>query len=506
MPERSAILFFVDGFDRDVFDELLAAGQLPNIDRYLVRRGARVENAVTCIPSITCANAVTMMTGRYPGRHDILGNKWFDRRTLVYRSYMYAETCLSVNGDFTAPTVYEAMPDKLTVTIRGAVQRGVKHVVPTDVEIGVCFFMGWFEWADGWTVRSLEFLPDIARREKRWPDFITLYCPGLDEVGHQFGSHSPRYRSAARNIDLQIGKLCGMLESTALLERTYLLLATDHGHEPLPHHQALNPTEVLRRRYGWRIHNSPIDGGSMSWRQRYFNRIDAVDVNGGSRRYGLWLRGPEGWASPPPADQCREIMAEGDAPLARLDSVLLGAYRSGADQVRLVSRDGEATVTRRMGKGGREYRYDAAWGDPLALLAEPDSAAFVAAGWHDSRAWLKATAAARHPDVVAQIVEAFDSPRSPDILLFAREGWDFERGHAGGHGSIGRRDMRVPMLVAGPGIPAGHRVPTARVADIAPTIVELLAGREGLARLGDIDGVSLVPELMNGRPAWVHAR
>ena len=61
--------------------------------------------------------------------------------------------------------------------------------------------------------------------------------------------------------------------------------------------------------------------------------------------------------------------------------------------------------------------------------------------------------------------------------------------------------MRIPMVFAGPDLPAGGRIETARIVDIAPTVVEWLAGADRLATLREIDGISLLTELRKATTA-----
>ena len=68
-PARSVVLFFVDGLDRRRFDAMSADGQLPNLTRRFVRGGIGVEHAIVSMPSVTYANAVSLITGRLPGHH-----------------------------------------------------------------------------------------------------------------------------------------------------------------------------------------------------------------------------------------------------------------------------------------------------------------------------------------------------------------------------------------------------------------------------------------------------
>ena len=51
IPERSAVIFFVDGVDHTCFDNMLAAGDLPNIEKRFVRGGVTVKNGITSLPS-----------------------------------------------------------------------------------------------------------------------------------------------------------------------------------------------------------------------------------------------------------------------------------------------------------------------------------------------------------------------------------------------------------------------------------------------------------------------
>ncbi len=496
VPERCGVLLFVDGLDPDVFHDMAARGELPGIQQYLVRRGTIVENAFSTIPSITYANKVTFLTGLYPGHHGVLGNKWFDRTTLVWKTYNTSETYRSVDQDYTAPTIHEVLHDRFTVNFQGAARRGVDETVDNWAESGVCWFFGWHLAMDRWVGSNFQHLERLARKHGRWPAFVHAYFPGCDTRAHQAGSNSPGYRQALRNLDTEIAKVGDALDRAGVLERTYLILVSDHGHTPCPRENFVDVSKWLRRRYGWRIHERLYEGGALEERQRHFARVDAAAINGGNRQYFLHLPGPGGWFTRPAFDRCREILTFGEPPLALLPAVFVGVCKSGPNQVWIYGRDGEATVTRRGHDSECEYRYDVVSGDPLGYLADAPLAEFVRAGWHDSRSWLKATARARCPDTPPQITELFDSVRSPDIALFAADGWDFAPENVGGHGSILRRDMWVPMMFAGPGIPAGKTLPTARTCDVAPTVVELLAGPERLKELGRIDGISLVPQLM----------
>ncbi|MFO8013818.1 MAG: alkaline phosphatase family protein, partial [Phycisphaerae bacterium] len=83
----SAIVFFVDGTSRDVFERMLSDGRLPMIHKYFVDRGLYARRCVSSVPSVTLACETSFVTGVFPGRHGVTGIKWFDRNRLVRRNY-----------------------------------------------------------------------------------------------------------------------------------------------------------------------------------------------------------------------------------------------------------------------------------------------------------------------------------------------------------------------------------------------------------------------------------
>ncbi len=75
------------------------------------------------------------------------------------------------------------------------------------------------------------------------------------------------------------------------------------------------------------------------------------------------------------------------------------------------------------------------------------------------------------------------------------EALQLTRGSATTHGTPHRYDTHVPLILLGPGIPAGRVHDRVNSVDLAPTLAEL-AGIPGPA---EIDGRSLVRDLENVR-------
>lgn len=509
VPPSYAVIFFADGMDQPRMRQLLAKGRLPNIERYFVEGGVEVENTIVSLPPITYPNAVSLLTALYPGRHGILGNQWYDRDTMLFCNYASGETYRSVNEHFDAPTLYDLLSDELTVNVQCHTRRGVTHTIDNVATSAVKWTIGWFEGYDRRVGASLEEVAQFAAREGRWPAVTMFYFPGLDEVGHRAGVDSERYARALAGVDFQVGRVLDALERAGLLAGCHVVLVTDHGHVRLSPKLTFELVGWLRANRGLRIRDLvTYDEDDVEPLER-LDHADVVALDGAFRHCALHLPGPDGWHSRPTREQVWRLVrgrADGGdgGPLYAQDGVGLVCIRASDDSMFVVSRDGAATVERRVFNGVREYRLlpgaddlpGAPRGtDPLGYLDDPQLAAFVEVGWHDSRTWLAATCGARYPDFVSQIVEMFASPRAGDVVVFADERWAFRHGERGGHGAPLYTDTRTSMFFAGPGVPRGGRIACGRLVDMMPTLLELLGREERLTTIGPIDGVSLVPQI-----------
>ncbi|MEZ4589448.1 MAG: hypothetical protein R2909_23980, partial [Gemmatimonadales bacterium] len=102
--------------------------------------------------------------------------------------------------------------------------------------------------------------------------------------------------------------------------------------------------------------------------------------------------------------------------------------------------------------------------------------------------WLAHTFDSFYPDAATQIADQFSSPRTGDLLVVAREGFDFRDRweipeHRSGHGSMIRGHMQTPMWSNRNGAPAHLRT-----ADLFVAILDWL-------------GVP-APAGIDGRPVW----
>lgn len=487
-PPHNVVIFFGDGLDVEQLHEMLDAGLLPNIRHTFVEGGVEVRHAMSSMPSITYPNCSTIVTGLFPGHHGILGNFWFDRDRSLIHYYMTLDTARDVNADLQVPTIYDMLSDRLTMSILAQTHKGVT----ISYDLKRTFDWGWmtggYEWVNERVGDRFVQVVDTANRVNRWPTVLMTYYPGVDEIGHRMGPGSPEYASVLTELDNTVGEITKSVAALGLDSTTYYALIADHGMAPSRIGQDFEFIRWLRQEKRLKVLNSPLEEPTYAGRLETLAKYDAVATVDAGRVAMIHLRGTS-WTHRPGPEGVR-AWAVAEPAIHELPAVEMVACRGGLNRAMVWSRNGSFCVERRMEPGGKSYRLTEYSGDALDLRSDTKLRSFAEAGWHESREWLAASAAARYPDIVPQVVEMFDSPHTGDLVVFAAEGWLLYPNERAGHGSTLRRDMHVPMFFAGPGLPAGARVPVARLVDFVPTLVGLLGESDRLQRYA-LDGIDL---------------
>jgi phosphonoacetate hydrolase len=78
-PERPVVVVCIDGGDPAYLDRALAAGIVPNVARFMQTGFSAIAQCV--IPSFTCPNNVSIVTGSPPSIHGVSGNFYLDPAT-----------------------------------------------------------------------------------------------------------------------------------------------------------------------------------------------------------------------------------------------------------------------------------------------------------------------------------------------------------------------------------------------------------------------------------------
>ncbi|MFY0523833.1 alkaline phosphatase family protein [Archangium gephyra] len=261
-PGPRVLLFALDGVGANEFHQAVrehASGSIhtllgPKRGEHLFEHGFSVPGALSILPSTTVAAWASVYTGQPPARTGVPGNEWFARDEVRF----YAPAPVSVN----------AKEDVLHTFTDGLVGKALK--VPTLFELAdVRAFVSLahvYRGADLFTTpephaaadllvdfaRGLVGAPDVERetyaeldsssvehvlktlREHGVPRLQVVYFPGVDLYSHVAPEPLAQQRRYVREVlDPLVGRVLAAYSEAGVLEDTYVLFVSDHGHTPV---------------------------------------------------------------------------------------------------------------------------------------------------------------------------------------------------------------------------------------------------------------------------------
>jgi predicted AlkP superfamily pyrophosphatase or phosphodiesterase len=227
--QPTVILVSVDGFRWDYLDR----GITPNLTR-LAGQGVRARAMVPVFPTLTFPNHYSIVTGRYPAHHGIIGNT-FSAPELGLEYTMHDRTAV---GD---ARFYGAEPIWVTAERQG--QRTAPFFWPgSEAAIEGVRPTYWMAYnpvlPDADRVSRVLGWLDMPRRQR--PTFITMYMSGVDAAGHRRGPNAPETLAAIAHADSVIGSLMTGLARRALADSVNVIIVSDHGMT------ATSPDRVIR--------------------------------------------------------------------------------------------------------------------------------------------------------------------------------------------------------------------------------------------------------------------
>jgi predicted AlkP superfamily pyrophosphatase or phosphodiesterase len=246
-----------DGCNSNSLYALAQAGELPNVARLLGRGCALRGGAIAEFPSVTLVNHTSALTGVGPGRHGIVNNAYFDRRSAVQVLTNNAATWHRW-AEWLAPGVRTAFErvDGTTASVNEPVDSGASYSTFGLVRDGGS--------SDG--AKSMNsLLPDpkadsLATQEHVETNADYAWSSSVDAIGldqvlglwpsrseaprlmwwntlltdtghHEGGPHSPIAHDSMRDADRRLGVFLDHLERLGALDETTILLTSDHGSE-----------------------------------------------------------------------------------------------------------------------------------------------------------------------------------------------------------------------------------------------------------------------------------
>ncbi len=490
----------------------------PNISQHFLREGAYVLNGTSIWPSSSVPAHTSLMTGAYPAKHGIEGQRYFERGLRHYVSYI-GLGITNLNNQLlpTCKTIFEYFPDAFTLAIVQFANRGCTLYLPGPPDDNIAFAT----WR--WTMTLLNGLgkrtghPGIPRLQ-----VITL--ASIDHASHITYLSSQEMVDIYENVDRILGEMINFMGDRDLLDKTTFVLAADHGIGPVTKHLTIDhaladmrfqPYQCFRYTMAtvWGSFESNFWKGT---RRKFDHQYDCLALWGGNSDALLYLKGQErdaqgrvqrtSWDIKPTLASLENYNIKGED--ANLIDRLLD-YSPGVgfvvahpspDEILICSKEGRSRAQRRPLRGNEvEYRYDVIRGrDPLHYAEAPALRPYVNTGrWLSDSQWLDLTCTLHFPDVIHRMMNSFGSPRESDLHLVAAEGWDFTPANVsdsvltGTHGGLDRAQSTVPIMFWGKGI-RPVELKAGRTVDVTPTILKLL-------------NVPYDPKVHDGRPLDVLA-
>lgn len=470
-PYRQCVMLMMDGARADVFEALLAKGDLPHIARHVVEPGC-YRRAVTSFPSTTGPAYLPFLTGCHPSTGNIPGLRWMEKGKYRdgtkkgLRSYVGVES-VRFNDDM-APqleTLFEIFPQSyhaLSMASRGVARR---HMLTYWYRM---FYMYYAHLTDRWSYVDAYVTRKLQQVVGTPFQFVFGVLVGVDELSHLRGPFDDAVLQSYRDIDAAVGAIAQRLSRAGHRDDTLWWLVSDHGFTETHTHFCAGEYLEARR--------CP----TLSYPLVYRRGCRAANMVCGNGMTHLYFRHRDGWQHPMTYTDLQQDMPLVLEGLLHQPAVDILAARGDDGTVIVRTIDGEATLSLTDGL----ITYDCRTGDPLGLCVAGQGRTRRLS----SAESLEASFHGRYPDAAHQLLQLFTSARTGDVVLSATPGFDLRKDfefpeHFGSHGSLYREHMHVPLACSAP-LTDGPL----RTVDVFPTTLHLM----GKTPLRPVEGVRRV--------------
>lgn len=516
--DRAVKLFMENTPDPKLWNQRINRA-FPNISRTFLHNGAYVLNGTSIWPSSSVPAHTSLVTGAYPGKHGICGQRYYERVLRHHVSYIGMGITNHNNQLLrTCKTIFEYFPRARSLAIVQIANRGTTLYLPGPPSDEVAFA----EWR--W---AMSLLNGLGKRTGHAgiPRLQVITLASIDHASHLTYLESEELVEIYKNVDRILGDMIGFMQDRDLLDKTTFVLAADHGIGPVTKHLTIDHAlEDMRfKPYRCFRYTMATVWGSFEsnfWkgtRRNFDHKYDCLALWGGNSDALLYVKGQvrdasgkllgASWDIKPTLAQLENYNIKGED--VNLIERLLG-YSPGIgfavvhpapDEILVCSKLGRGRAVRRAAGPTNEveYRYDVVAGrDPLHYASEPTLKPYVNTGrWLSDAQWGELTCTMHFPDAIHRMMSSFGNHREGDLHLVAAEGWDFTPANVstsvltGTHGGLDRAQSIVPIMFWGKGI-RRVELKTGRTVDVTPTILKLL-------------GVPYDPMVHSGRPLDVFA-
>lgn len=475
----------MDGSRPDVLQDLLKQGRLPNLQKYLVEKGA-CESILSVFPSTTGPAYLPFLTGCFPGTCEVPGIRWFDKPTYAkkgwsfksFRSYVGLETFL-LNQDIRSDiqTTFDLFDRPLNYL--SGIYRGIQNE-NNKTRYSRIWYYYYAHLTDRWDFVDRAMTQRVVHQIQTDPDFDFAFIvyPSVDEFAHRSSPFNPRTLKAYEEFDDNIGQIISALKQDGSLDETLMVLVADHGLSETHTHFDVGP--YLEKEKNLKTFYYP---------QILKRNFDAASMVSGNGMVHLSFKTNDGWAR-------RKYFEDFSKEGLFLDELRL------RPEVALVATQGEdGAIHVHTYKGHGYYKFENnqivyQWNheEPLGLnlSSEDKDRCLVKLSENES---IDLSFDSHYPDVFVQLKQLFSTSRSGDVILSAHSGYDFRKKfevpeHKASHGAICPEHMMIPLVMNHPIQNLKSKIGREKIrsVDVFPTMLELM----GKKIPDGIDGVSLV--------------
>ncbi len=217
-PGRPLILLSLDGFRWDYCEKYPA--ETPTL-RALRAEGVAARSLIPCFPTNTFPNHYTLVTGRYPARHGIVNNDFFD--PVLGRIFHYFQPAAVQD-----PVWWGAEPIWVTAE-RAGLKTAASFWVGSEAEIKGRRPTHWkrYDYSQPWESRLDEIAGWLTRTGDERVSFLAMYLEETNSAGHTHGPDDPATAAAVRLVDGRVASLLARLRAANL--EPNLVVVSDHG-------------------------------------------------------------------------------------------------------------------------------------------------------------------------------------------------------------------------------------------------------------------------------------
>lgn len=211
--KESLLIVILDGWRRDIFEELLETRQLSGIQR-IIDDGTKLDTIISNLPSVSIASHLSIITGSYIDQHQIPGHRWFDREHKKVRSYFSLDVSKKIAEDASpnVSTAFEYTRYKHSISMQAIANRGamIKLFYPTMSGR-----------------KLLQKTAEILCTGEN--QIVVTWLPKVDSLAHKYGPDSTKVRREMIDTARAFDSLITTMQHEKKYENTKLILLPDHG-------------------------------------------------------------------------------------------------------------------------------------------------------------------------------------------------------------------------------------------------------------------------------------